>query len=374
MHKKGLFRSFTQAGFESSKHVLKSGKRLDLIASTGHDLWAERDYMALKELGILTVREGVRWHLIEQKPHEYDFRSASTILEAAKHQGIQVVWDLLHFGWPDFLDIFEPEWVAAFGEFAGAFAQFLQREAPGCAFIAPVNEISFASWAGGDVGYLNPFSIGRGAELKRQLVRGAIAASEAVRRFLPETCLVSAEPVIHICGDPARPADVVEAAQYRSSMFESWDMLLGRAQPELGGKECYLDVVGVNYYDRNQWWNHGPTIRRHEPGYRPFREILIEVYERYRRPVFISETGTEGEDRPHWFAYIATEARAALSAGVDLQGICLYPIVNHPGWDDDRQCPNGLWDYPSPSGEREIYQPFAEELARQKNLDYEYRQ
>ena len=46
-------------------------------------------------------------------------------------------------------------------------------------------------------------------------------------------------------------------------MFEAWDMLTGRAQPELGGKEKYLDVIGVNYYDRNQWWNHGKTIRRH---------------------------------------------------------------------------------------------------------------
>ena len=31
-------------------------------------------------------------------------------------------------------------------------------------------------------------------------------------------------------------------------------MLSGRTQPELGGKESYLDILGINYYDRNQWW------------------------------------------------------------------------------------------------------------------------
>src|SRR5581483_10614666 len=123
--------------------------------------------------------------------------------------------------------------------------------------------------------------------------------------------------------------------------------------------------IGINYYDRNQWWNFGSTIRRGEPAYRPFREILGEVYARYQRPMFVSETGTENEDRPDWLAYIAEEVRAAIRSGVDLQGIYLYPILNHPGWDDDRHCYNGLWDYPGPSGEREIYQPLADELRRQ---------
>src|SRR6185295_2312292 len=156
------------------------------------------------------------------------------------------------------------------------------------------------------------------------------------------------------------------AAEYRSAMFEAWDMLTGRAQPELGGKEKYLDIIGVNYYDRNQWWNFGKTIWRNEAEYRPFREILGEIYDRYRRPIFVSETGTEDDDRANWLAYIAEEVRAAIGAGVDLQGICIYPILNHPGWDDDRHCFNGLWDYPGPSGAREIFKPLAEEMERQQ--------
>ena len=361
-----LFNSFWQAGFECSTHMLQNGKRLDLVSSTRHDVFADQDYARLRDLGILTAREGLRWHLIESHTGRYDFSSAQTIIEAGRKHGIQIVWDLLHFGWPARLDIFDASWVEAFSDFAAAFGRWLHSEMPDHTMIAPVNEISFLSWAGGDTSHLNPFAVDRGAELKRQLVRGALKASASLRAELPDIRLVSPEPVIHIVGDPKRPDDVIQAEQYRSAMFESWDMLAGRAQPELGGRESFLDVIGINYYDSNQWWNHGNTIRRHEPEYRPFREIVTEVYQRYGRPLFIAETGTEGDDRPHWLAYIAEEVRSAIQAGIPVQGICLYPILNHPGWNDDRHCHNGLWDYPHLDGTRELYQPLADEIRRQQ--------
>jgi hypothetical protein len=96
--------------------------------------------------------------------------------------------------------------------------------------------------------------------------------------------------------------------------------------------------------------------------------MLQEVYERYRRPLFIAETGIEDEARPAWLRYIGYEVRRALREGVPVHGICLYPIVNHPGWDDDRHCYNGLWDYTDERGEREIYEPLARELAEQQHL------
>ena len=46
----------------------------------------------------------------------------------------------------------------------------------GTRIYCPVNEISFLSWGGGDVEYLNPFARGRGFELKVQLARAAMVA------------------------------------------------------------------------------------------------------------------------------------------------------------------------------------------------------
>ena len=176
-----VFKSFVQGGFECSTHRRRDGRRLDIISSTRHDVLALDDYRRLNDLGIWTVRDGVRWHLIERQPNRYDFWSLIPMLRAAEISGTQVIWDLFHYGWPDGLDVFSKEFVERFGRFASAFAHALKRETQGPAFICPVNEISFTSWAGGEVEYLNPFARQRGFELKTQLVRATIAAIEAIR-------------------------------------------------------------------------------------------------------------------------------------------------------------------------------------------------
>jgi hypothetical protein len=168
-----------------------------------------------------------------------------------------------------------------------------------------------------------------------------------------------------------RPEDKPDAEAYRLSQFQSWDMLSGRIWPELGGHEKYLGIVGANFYPHNQWFYNlkgfrrirrfTPISRRH-PAYRPFREMLTELYERYHRPIFIAETGSENRIRPGWLRYVCGETLAAMEAGVPVHGMCLYPILNHPGWDDNRHCRNGLWDYPDANGHRQIYEPLAREL------------
>jgi beta-glucosidase/6-phospho-beta-glucosidase/beta-galactosidase len=361
---RSLFKSFLQAGFECSTHKLVTGKRLDLVSATAHDRFVKQDYRRLAEFGIQTVREGLRWPEIEKEAGRLDFSAVLPVLCAAKEDNIEVLWDLLHFGWPDHLSVFTTGWVDAFAELAHGFAVLLRDSGAQNPFIAAVNETSFVAWAGGDVAYLNPFERNRGGELKRQLVRGAIAATEAVRSIIPGALMVAPDPVIHIVGNPGIPGDVEQAEACRQSMFEAWDMLTGRVHRDLGGKEAYIDVIGINYYDRNQRWNFGQTLRRGDAEYRPFHLILKEVYDRYRRPIFIAETGTEGEGRPEWFTYIAKEVGLAMNSGVRVEGICLYPILNHPGWDDDRHCHNGLWDYADETGEREIYHPLAEEIHR----------
>jgi beta-glucosidase/6-phospho-beta-glucosidase/beta-galactosidase len=370
-----LFQTFFMGGFECSTHRRSRDRaRLDMIAATRHDQFVMSDYRALTDLGIKTARDGLRWHLIEQRPGRYDFSSFLPMLRAAQATGVEVIWDLCHYGWPDDIDVFSPAFVDRFARYAAAACALLRDETDGYALLAPINEMSFLSWAGGEVANINPFAKERGYDLKTQLVRATIAAADVIWDQLPHARIVQCEPAIHIVADPKRPQDHADAEGYRIFQFEALDMLCGRSSPELGGRPKYLDILGVNYYGNNQWIHNGRTLAVSDPLYRPFREILREYYRRYGRPMFISETGCEDDKRPEWLAYIAGEAWAAKRAGAAIEGLCLYPIVNHPGWDNERHCHNGLFDYADDDGRREMYPPLGRELSKQQSAFEEFEQ
>ena len=48
--------------------------------------------------------------------------------------------------------------------------------------------------------------------------------------------------------------------------------------------------------------------------------------------------------------------------------MCLYPVLDYPGWDDDRHCAVGLLSSADAEGWRDLHEPLAEELARQQGL------
>lgn len=359
------FQSFFLGGFECSSHRRADGRRLDLLASTEHDVRAAADYRLLQRHGIRTVRDGLRWHRIEQRPGVYDWSSFEPMMRAAQETGTQVIWDLMHYGWPDGLDIWSAGFVDRFARFARAAARLVRDTSDTVPFWTPVNEISFFAWGGGDVACMNPCERGRAGELKVQLVRATIAAIEAVREVDPRARIVTAEPLIHVHPGSSARVDVEVARSYTQlSQFEATDFLAGLRRPELGGRPEYLDLVGLNYYWRNQWINNGPHIYRDDPRHIPLRELLAGVRERYGRPLFIAETGIEGDERAPWLAYIAGEVEAAIEQGTPVEGICLYPILNHLGWDDDRYCPNGLFCGVAEDGVRPVHQPLMAELEK----------
>ncbi len=362
-----MFPSFFMGGFECSTHVLRGGKRLDLVESTQHDRFAHEDYQRLKEQGIQTVRDGTRWHRIESRRGRYHFSSLAPLVDAANAKEMVVIWDLLHFGWPDHYDIFSAEFVPRFVDYVRATAEWLLRNAQGPFWFTPVNEISFVSWAGGSVGYLNPHALKRGMELKVQLVRCALSAMGAIRDVIPDARFTLVDPLIHCVPTPGRAEEVELAVERNESTFEAWNMLRGKAWPQLGGDARQAHLIGVNFYPHNQWLlseEGRDFLRRSHPSYKPFREMLVETYARFQTPLYVSETGTEDEDRVPWFRYVCEETAAAMEQGVPIEGICLYPIVNHPGWDNDRHCYNGLWDYAGADGNRDVYEPLLAEIHR----------
>ena len=363
-----LFRSFFMGGFEGSCHCLPDGKQLDLIAATRHDEYAARDYGLVAGCGLKTVRDALRWHLIETAPGRYDWTSLLPLLTAARQAGIQVIWDLCHYGVPRGLDIWSPAFPERFSAFCAAAARIMQTESGGKpSFFCPVNEISFWAWAGGDHGQMYPAALGRGPELKRKLAHAAIVAIDAIRAVSPDARFVQAEPLIHVAGSPDLPETELGAREHRMAQFEAFDMIAGRTAPELGGSESHLDIIGLNYYPENQILRTGGSIPLGHRLYRPLRSLLAEVHTRYGRQVFISETGAEGRNGAGWLAYVAAEVRAARRSGVRVEGICLYPVLDYPGWKDERHCDCGLLQSSGDWRERHVDHDLNLQLAEERS-------
>lgn len=361
-----IFASSLMGGFECSTHINHARRRIDVIAATRHDEFAERDYQRLLDIKIKTARDGARWHLIEREPFRYDFSSVARQVRAAQATGIEIIWDLFHYGFPDDIDLLSEQFVERHAAFSRAFAEYLVSEGAANLFICPLNEISFFAWIAGSVGGFHPFLRGRGNEIKRNLVRAEIAATRAIRNLCPSARFIHTDPAINITS-ARKTAPQIESARRRgAAQFQALDMLAGRRKSDLGGAPEHLDIIGLNYYYNNQWRiRSGRKVFRGHPDYRPFHDILLEYWRRYRRPILIAETGIENEARAEWFRYVCAEVEIAKNLGAQIEGICLYPIVNHPGWDDDRHCHNGLWDYADEAGEREIYEPLAAEIRRE---------
>ncbi|MFC3608014.1 beta-glucosidase [Stutzerimonas tarimensis] len=366
MHRPTLFDSFFLGGFECSTHRRADGRRLDMLAATGHDRWAAQDLTSLRLHGIRGVRDGFRWHLIERVPGQYDWSSVLPQVQAAAERETQVIWDLCHYGWPDDIDIWRPEFVERFARFAAAAARLVADHSDAVPFYAPINEISFWSWAGGDMAMMNPMGRGRGLELKHQLVRASMAAIDAIREVDRRARFVQVDPVIHVRATSVRPGPQREAENCRQAQFDGWDLLSGRLWPGMGGKPEYLDIIGVNYYSDNQWYLGGDTIPVGHPDYRPFSGILSEIHKRYGRPILVAETGAEGDLRGEWLGYVSEQVAMAQARGVPVEGICLYPVLDYPGWENDRHCPTGLYGFPDSEGIRPLHPGLADELHRQQ--------
>jgi hypothetical protein len=361
------FDSFFMAGFECSSHRRRDGVRLDLIRATGHDRHVLNDYRQCRQSGFLTIRDGLRWHLIGKAAGKYDWSSWLPALEAAEEAGVQVIWDLFHYGSPDCLDQGAADFPDRFTDFAVAAVELQQSISDRPPLVCPLNEINFLSWAVDD-GYFPQVGPGQRGWLKEQLVRAGIMAARAIKQRWPKSTIIWAEPLIHIAPHDQRRQTIQGAERNLQGMYEAYDWILGIERPELGGDPSLVDVVGWNFYPHNQWYWKGPTIPMGHHEYRPLADMLIEMCERYKKPIFLSETGAEGTGKPSWLHYVCNEVRDALRRGANFRGLCWYPITAYPGWDNSRHAETGLFSTVVANGTRHVDERLLAEFELQRQL------
>lgn len=385
-----LLPSFWMGGYEGADHINGAGERLDMVRATGHDERLDADYRHARRLGLRCVRESIGWRLSEAPGGgAWDLSRAVRRAEAAQRQGVQVLWTLLHYGVPDDLTLLDPALVPRLARFAAEVARVLRPLCPGPRIYTPVNEISFLSWAASATRDMGPAGLHvdaaaaqgdtciSGYLIKQNLVRAALAAMAAIRAVDSQARFMHVEPVVHVAPHDANDeSQRVLAQRIESYQWQALDMLAGRMEPQLGGRAEALDLIGLNHYHSSQWEVPGekrlPWHLR-DPRREPLHALLNEVWRRYRRPLVLAETGHIGVGRAAWLHEVAGEALRARALGVPLLGVCLYPLLDRPDWNDTgRWHRSGLWQVPGPTEGarrlRRLNRPYAQALLAWRDL------
>ncbi len=224
----------------------------------------------------------------------------------------------------------------------------------------------------------SPYCVGQGWEVKYRLMKAYIEGVAAIKAADPAVRILTTEPLVNIVASlDATPEETEKAARLHEDQFQVTDILSGRMCPELGGKPSYLDILGYNFYFNNQWelasqqmlpWANELLDER----FVPLNELLEYAYNRYRRPLVLTETSHPKEDRPLWVEMIEKECAFLLEKNIPLWGVCWYPVVDRPDWDHLHEWhQSGIWDGEFLPGNcrRVLHIPTAEALLKaQRNL------
>ena len=357
---------FWMGGYEGADHVNADGVALDLVVSSGHLARLDEDHRRAAGAGLRVVRESIGWRLSEAPGGAIDLSRALEVQASARRHGLQVAWTLMHYGLPADLSLHDDALIPRLARFAAEVARTI-----GAAVYTPVNEIGFLAWCASQQGLLAPPNAGAAGDLhdsrisgwavKRRLAAATIAAVRAMRALQPACRFMHVEPVVHVVAPVDRPGLAAEAARVAAWQWQAWDMIVGRAEPALGGDASLLDIVGVNHYHSSQW--ELETERRLDWAGRdarrlPLGELLSRAWQRYGRPLVVAETSHVGVGRAAWLHEVCHEVRRLRRTGVPVQGLTLYPLTDRPDWQRPQTWHrSGVWHVDTARGLRRHDEP-----------------
>jgi hypothetical protein len=183
--------------------------------------------------------------------------------------------------------------------------------------------------------------------------------------------MIHIDPLVQVVAPRDRP-DQIEAAKHETYVdtFLAWDILCGKEYPEFGGSPEILDIVGANHYSFGQmeYREHGPhqALSPDDDRIKSLCELMRWVWDRYHRPMIIGETSGMEAGRDEWLRDVMDESLAAVNAGMELHGVCLFPAIDMPDWHTGKWLHNGIYDLVEvgDSLKRVPYEPYITELRR----------
>ncbi|WP_437972521.1 family 1 glycosylhydrolase [Sorangium sp. So ce260] len=322
------------------------------------------------ELGIRALRYPVLWERTAPDGCAR-FAWADARLGRLRELGVRPIVGLVHHGsGPPRTSLLDPSFVDGLARFARAVAE----RYPWVEDYTPVNEPLTTARFSGLYGHWYPHGQDGRAFVRALLTqcRAIAAAMRAVREINPRARLVQTEDLGRTLSTPLL---AYQAQHENHRRWLSLDLLMGRVDrdhpfyPQLlewgvppGELEalvespCPPDILGVNHYitserfiderlERYPPGVHGGNGRHAYADVEAVRVVaegvdghlprLLEVWERYRRPVAITEAhlGGSREEQLRWLVEAHRAAVAARAAGADVRAMTVWALLGSFDWD-----------------------------------------
>ncbi len=323
-------------------------------------------------LGLKAMRYPVLWEQIA--PHgleSADWSWPDERLARLRELGVTPIVGLVHHGsGPIDTSLVDP----AFGDRLAAYAAAVAGRYPWVEHYTPINEPLTTARFSGLYGLWYPH--GRDPATFKDCLfnecRGVVMAMRAIRAVNPTAKLLQTDDLGRTYSTPT----LAYQAEFNNELrWLAWDLLAGtvdeahflwdwlirhcRATPAeilwFADNPCPPDIIGVNHYITSERFldedcerypeHHRGGNGRHryadveaarvlsEPtgGIRP---LLMEAWERYRRPIAVTEAHIDArrEDQLRWLAEIWRGAEQAREAGADIRAVTVWGMLGLYDW------------------------------------------
>jgi beta-glucosidase len=353
-------------------------RALDEYELTQHyDRWGQ-DLQLAADTGARMIRYGLPWYRINPEPGVFRWDWLDSVVDKLEELSLTPIVDLMHYGTPLWLDnqFLNEAYPEAVAEYAGRVAERYGQRLP---LYTPLNEPLINAMFCGEDGRWPPYLKGHDGFVKlvRALSRGIVATQRAVHQAASgQAVFVHVEATFRFEGKVDLAAEEVQLLRDRCFLVE--DLITGRVGDDhplagyltRGGLQdsdfawfrentAQPDIMGINYYPHLSTWEYSSEEprrprRRKIVGGEGLEELVHAFVERYRCPVFVTETSIAGsaEKRRAWLEESVALCRALVRRGVPLVGYTWWPLFDLIDWDyresldpvENFLVPMGLYD------------------------------
>lgn len=298
-----------------------------------------QDFDLIKRLNFNSLRFGIEWSRIEPSQGEWDEKEIEHYrgyIKALKARGIEPVLNIWHWT--------HPVWFEDLGAFKnkanlkhfGRFVEKLMDEyGSDLNYIVTINEpnvyVSFSylkgEWPPAEKSLLNT------ARVYRNLARAHKQAYKIIKAKKASTQVGVASQLANI--QAKRPHNFMDQFVTKVMRYV-WNWWF------VSSINKYQDFVGFNYYFTDYYKVFrvkNPSVPLSDLGWYMEPEglypILVRVWERYKKPIIITENGLADRNdqyRQWWIEETIVAMERALSEGVDLRGYFHWSLLDNFEW------------------------------------------